>query len=469
MQVTFPYSFDRKDTTISILDRFSTLEPASHTGTNVSVAGRVMLMRPQGKLAFARLVDSTGSIQLFATQDDSELFSEFSKLSIGDWIGASGEVITTRKGELSVRVQEWVLLAKTKRGFGDKWKGISDVDLKYRQRYVDLWANPESRSILQTRSKTIAFIRRYLDELDFVEVETPVLHPIAGGASAKPFVTRHNALDIELYLRIAPELYLKRLVVGGFEKVYEIARVFRNEGMSPRHNPEFTMLELYQAYSDYEDGIELIEDLISSLARELIGTTQISYQGRSLDLEPPWERKSMCELVSQSLGEPIDLDVEYSHLLSLCKDKAIEVKDEWGPGKLILELYEKICESELWGPIIVTDFPQEVSPLARSHRSKVGFTERFELIIAGRELVNAFSELCDPVDQRDRFQAQAQLKETGDEEAMAVDEDYLRALEYGLPPTMGLGMGIDRLVMLIADVASIRQVIAFPTLRPEAI
>jgi lysyl-tRNA synthetase class 2 len=317
------------------------------------------------------------------------------------------------------------------------------------------------------RSALISSVRRRLEAMGFVEVETPVLHVIPGGALAKPFVTHHNALDTDLYLRIAPELYLKRLVVGGFEKVFEIARVFRNEGLSPRHNPEFTMLELYQAYGDYGDLAVLVEELVSGLASELCQTTTISYQGRPLDLAPPWRRATMAELVTEATGEPVDVHTDVEELRRRVAAAGVEVHPSWGAGKLLLELYEKTTEPDLWGPVFVMDFPAEVSPLARRHRADPDLVERFEGIVAGRELVNAFSELVDPDDQRGRFEAQASARAAGDDEAMAIDEDYLRALEHGLPPTAGLGIGIDRLVMLLADVANIREVIAFPTLRPE--
>ena len=464
----FPYSFDRRDRAADLRDRFAGLEPGAETGIEVSVAGRLMLVRPQGKLAFATLTDSSGSIQLFALVNLTEGFEGFAKLSLGDWVGATGQVVTTKKGELSVKVSSWVLLAEARRGFGDKWRGITDPDTRFRQRYVDLWSNETARRALMLRSQTIAWMRRYLDSHGFMEVETPVLHPIPGGATAKPFITHHNALDMELYLRIAPELYLKRLVVGGFEKVFEIGRVFRNEGISPRHNPEFTMLELYQAYADYEEGIRLTEEMVSGVAVALLGTASLEYQGRPLDLTPPWRRASMSELVSEAVGEQLSVDTERSVLVELAARHGIEADESWGTGKLIAELFEKACEPSMWDPLIVTDFPLEISPLARPHRSKPGLTERFEAIVAGRELVNAFSELCDPDDQRVRFERQALLHDQGDEEAMAVDEDYLRALDYGLPPTMGLGLGIDRLVMLLADAGNIREVIAFPTLRPEA-
>jgi lysyl-tRNA synthetase, class II len=462
-----PYSFERSAEAGALHDRYASLGPGEESDDVVSVAGRVMLMRPQGRLAFATLRDSSGQVQLFALAKVTADFEAFSKLSLGDWVGATGKIVRTRKGELSVQVHTWVLLAEARRGFGDKWKGVSDVETRFRQREVDLWANERTREILTMRSRLVSSVRRRLEAEGFVEVETPVLHVIPGGAMAKPFVTHHNALDTDLFLRIAPELYLKRLVVGGFEKVFEIARVFRNEGLSPRHNPEFTMLELYQAYADYEDLAVLVEDLVSGLASEICGATTISYQGRELDLTPPWRRATMAELVSEATGEPVDVHTPVDELRRRVAAAGVEPNPSWGAGKLLLELYEKTTEPDLWGPVYVMDFPAEVSPLSRRHRSDPDLVERFEAIVAGRELVNAFSELVDPDDQRSRFEAQAAARAGGDDEAMAVDEDYLRALEHGLPPTAGLGIGIDRLVMLLADVANIREVIAFPTLRPE--
>jgi lysyl-tRNA synthetase class 2 len=465
--VDIPYSFDRTAEAGELHERYATLGAGEETDDEVAVAGRVMLVRPQGRLTFATLRDSSGQVQLFASEKVTKDFEAFSKLSLGDWVGATGRVMRTRKGELSVQVRTWVLLAEARRGFGDKWRGVSDVETRFRQREVDLWANERTRQILMLRSRLISSVRRQLEATGFVEVETPVLHMIPGGALAKPFVTHHNALDADLFLRIAPELYLKRLVVGGFEKVFEIARVFRNEGLSPRHNPEFTMLELYEAYADYGDLAVLVEELVSGLASELCGTTKISYQGRELDLTPPWRRATMADLVTEATGEAVDVHTPVDELRRRVMAAGVEPKASWGAGKLLLELYEKTTETDLWGPVYVMDFPAEVSPLARRHRSDPDLTERFEGIVAGRELVNAFSELVDPVDQRARFEAQASARAQGDEEAMAVDEDYLRALEHGLPPTAGLGIGIDRLVMLLADVANIREVIAFPALRPE--
>ncbi|MGC8513655.1 MAG: lysine--tRNA ligase [Acidimicrobiales bacterium] len=464
---SIPYRVQADARAADLVERYKDLAPQSETGRTVTVAGRLMLRREMGRVAFGTLRDSSGQVQLFAGKAWTDGFDGFTRLSLGDWIAASGEVVTTKTGELSVKVASWQLLAEARRGFGDKWHGISDLDTRYRQRYADLWANEDSRRVLLLRSSLISWIRRWLEGRGFVEVETPVFHPTPGGATAKPFVTHHNALDVDLYLRIAPELYLKRLVVGGFEKVFEIARVFRNEGLSPRHNPEFTMLELYQAYADYTDMMRLTEDLVAGAASELLGTTEITYGGRSLSLAAPWRRATLSELVAEHSGMTLDIDSPISELREAAESVGVQPEPAWGSGKLLLEVYEKTTESELWEPVFVTDYPKEVSPLARDHRCKAGYVERFEAIVAGRELCNAFSELNDPVEQRLRFEAQAAAKAAGDEEAMSVDEDYLRALEYGLPPTGGLGIGIDRLVMLLSDSDAIRDVIAFPTLRPE--
>jgi lysyl-tRNA synthetase class 2 len=464
--MTPPYTFEPTATAAELQARFAHLEPGTETGEVVTVAGRLMLRRVQGKLAFGTLQDGSGRIQLFGQVEGTPDFDGFAGLSLGDWIGVTGQVMTTRRGELSVQVSEWVLLAEARRPFPDKWHGISDPDTRYRQRYVDLWVSEEAQALRQ-RSRIISLTRRWLEDRGFVEVETPTFHPIPGGAAAKPFVTHHNALDMDLYLRIAPELYLKRLVVGGFEKVFEIARVFRNEGLSPRHNPEFTMLELYQAYADYGDMMRLTEDLVSHLALEVLGTTVLEYDGRPLDLTAPWRRASMTDLIEEHAGVRVDVQMAVDELRRICEEHGVPLKDGWGPGKLVLELYEKTTESNLWGPVFVTDYPKEVSPLARDHRELPDMVERFEAIVAGRELMNAFSELVDPDEQRARFEDQARAAAAGDEEAMGVDDDYVRALEYGLPPTGGLGIGIDRLVMLLTGMTTIRDVILFPTLRPE--
>jgi lysyl-tRNA synthetase class 2 len=463
-----PYRVDVTDRAADLQQAHADVEDGGSTGVTATVAGRIMLLRVMGRLAFATLRDSSGAIQLMATAKDTDDYKGLTALNLGDWVVATGEVIRSNTGELSVRVASWELLAEARRGFGDKWHGISDTDMRYRQRYADLWANEASRRVFQARSRVMSLTRRFLEERGFVEVETPVFHPIPGGALARPFTTHHNALDLDLYLRIAPELYLKRLVVGGFERVYELARVFRNEGLSTRHNPEFTMLELYQAYADYRDIMELTEQLIAFLATEVTGSPVVTYQGREVDLTPPWARATLVDLVEEHAGVRLDLRMPLDELRRMATDHGVEVDEAWGPGKLVLEIYEKTTEAELWGPVFVLDYPKEVSPLARDHREVPETVERFEAIVAGRELANAFSELVDPDEQRRRFEHQARAKAAGDAEAMAVDEDYLRALEYGLPPTGGLGIGMDRLVMLLTDTPSIRDVVLFPTLRPEA-
>ena len=465
--MSIPYRYEVDARAGELHERYAELAPGTETDHVVTVAGRLLLKRVQGKVVFGTLQDSTGRIQLFASAASTPDFDGFAGLSLGDWVGVRGAVMTTRKGELSVRADEWVLLAEARRPFPDKWHGMTDTDTRYRQRYVDLWVNEDARQTFILRSRLLSLTRRWLEDRGFLEVETPVFHPIPGGAAAKPFTTHHNALDLDLYLRIAPELYLKRLTVGGFEKVFEIARVFRNEGLSPRHNPEFTMLELYEAYADYGDMMRVTEELVAYLATELRGTTRLTYQGRELDLTPPWRRASMVELIEEHTGLRVDVRQPIEELRAVLDERGVPWEPAWGTGKLIVELYEKTTESAIWGPVFVLDYPKEVSPLAREHRELPGMVERFEPIVAGRELGNAFSELQDPVEQRATFEAQAAAKAAGDDEAMPIDEDYLRALEYGLPPTGGLGIGVDRLVMLLADVASIRDVILFPTLRPE--
>jgi lysyl-tRNA synthetase class 2 len=462
-----PYRFERSIAAGDVGLRWEELGPGQESGEVVSVAGRVMLSRPQGRIAFAQLRDWSGSVQLFASEGGTKDFERFVRLNLGDWIGATGEVVRTRRGEVSVKVTDWTMLAEARRPFGDKWHGVSDPEVRYRQREVDLWANPRTREVLGLRSRIVQCMRERLWEQGFVEVETPILNPIPGGALAKPFATHHNALGMELYLRIAPELYLKRMVVGGFEKVFEIGRLFRNEGISPRHNPEFTTLELYQAYADYTDLMVLFEELVAGLAVDLLGTTSLDYQGRRLELATPWRRATLAGLVSEHLGTSVSVHTPAAELASLLERTGAAVDRSWGPGKLVLELYEKTVEPQLWGPVFVCDYPAEVSPLARRHRDDPDLVERFEPVVAGRELGNAFSELVDPDDQRARFEAQAAQHAAGDEEAMRIDEEYLRALEHGLPPTAGLGLGIDRLTMLFADVPNIREVIAFPTLRPD--
>jgi lysyl-tRNA synthetase class 2 len=463
-----PYRFERTHEAAEVIETWSSLDPGEESGVTVGVAGRVMLLRDMGKAAFADLRDASGSVQLFARSDDTERFEEFTKLNLGDWVGVTGEVLRTRRGELSVKVASWELLAEARRNFGDKWRGVSDVETRYRQREVDLWANERSRQLLRLRSDVVQRMRQRLWDQGFVEVETPLLQPIAGGATARPFVTHHNTFDVDFYLRVAPELYLKRLVVGGFDKVFEIGRSFRNEGISPRHNPEFTTLELYQAYADYTDTMVVFEELVAGLASDVLGTTKLSYGGRALDLTTPWRRAPMTALIADATGFSLDVRTPRAELAKVAAEVDIAVDDAWGPGKILLEIYEKTTEPELWGPVFVMDYPAEVSPLARRHRDGPELVERYEPVVAGRELGNGFTELVDPDDQRARFEEQAAKARAGDEEeSVEIDEEYLRALEYGLPPTSGFGLGVDRLLMLFGDVPNIREVIAFPTLRPE--
>ena len=462
-----PYQFNPDTRVEALITKYSDLPAGHETQDVVTIAGRLMLRRVQGKLAFGTLDDSSGRIQLFAPAKSTPDFEDFCDLNLGDWLGVTGAVMTTRRGELSVRVDSWIRLAEARRPFPDKWHGISDTETRYRQRYVDLWVTPEARRAFQTRSRMISLTRSFLEDRGAMEVETPIFHPIPGGANARPFTTHHNALDLDLFLRIAPELYLKRLTVAGFEKVFEIGRVFRNEGVSTRHNPEFTMLELYEAYADYQDIMCLVEELVEHLAIELTGSTVLSVGDRELDVAKPWRRATMTELIEESIEVSVTLETPVEELREIASQHEVPIKDSYGPGKLILEIFEKTTESSLWDPVYVTDYPIEVSPLAREHRSNPGMTERFEAIVAGRELCNGFSELVDPEQQRIRFENQAAQNADGDDEAMLVDEDYLRALEYGLPPTGGVGIGMDRLAMLLTGATSIRDVVLSPTLRPE--
>ena len=462
-----PYRFEKTHDAAALHAQFGDLEPGVETGVTVTVAGRLMLRREQGKLAFGTLQDATGRIQLFARSNDTPEFEAFTKLSLGDWIGVTGQVMTTKRGELSIAPSSWTVLAETRRSFPDKWHGITDTDMRYRQRYVDLWVTDEAREVFRVRSEVLRLTRRWLEDRGFVEVETPILHPIPGGATALPFVTHHNALDEDLYLRIAPELYLKRLVVGGMERVFELGRVFRNEGMGNRWNPEFTMLELYQAYADWTDMQELTESLVEHLVREITGGTVVQWDGKDVDLKTPWRRASMADLIEEATGARVDVRMDIDEVRAICLEHGVTFDGKLGIGKLIQELYEKKVETELWSPTFVIEYPQEVSPLSRPHRELPGYVERFEAVVTGREIANAFSELTDPDDQRARFEEQASAKAAGDDEAMSVDDDYIRALEYGLPPTGGMGLGIDRVVQLITGTTTIKDVILFPTLRPE--
>ncbi len=467
-----PYKV-RYDVTAHVSDLVATYSalPAGEETTDIaSVAGRVVAVRDQGRAAFIVVRDATGDIQLFCRADalGDDGFQASAALDLGDWVGARGSIMRTRRGELSVAPTEVVLLSKSLRPLPEKYHGLSDTETRYRQRYVDLIANPEVRDVFLTRFKILSVMRRFMESRGYLEVETPMLQPVPGGATAKPFVTHHNALDMQLYLRIAPELYLKRLLVGGFDRVYEINRSFRNEGMSPRHNPEFTMLEAYQAFGDMEAMRELTESLIAAIAVDVLGTTEIVYQGVPVSLASPWRQASMADLVSEACGRDVSVHTPLPELLALCDTHDVPIQPGWGPGKLVNELFEKLVEHTLHQPTFVTLYPAETSPLARRNDADPELTDRFELIVTGRELANAFSELVDPVDQRSRFEAQATAKAAGDEEAMCIDEDYLRAQEYGMPPAGGLGIGVDRLVMLLTDSASIRDVLLFPHMRPEA-
>jgi lysyl-tRNA synthetase class 2 len=435
----------------------------------VTVAGRMMLRRIMGKASFVTVQDSSGRIQLFLQRDVlGEAYEAFKGWDIGDILGAEGLLFRTKTGELSVRVEKLRLLVKSLRPLPDKWHGLADTEARYRQRYVDLIMNDESRAVFRKRTRLVRHLRDMLDTLGFMEVETPMMQPIPGGATARPFVTHHNALDIDMYLRIAPELYLKRLVVGGFERVYEINRNFRNEGLSTRHNPEFTMLELYQAYADYHDLMDLVERMMRSAAEAVVGALQFHSQGRDYDLAPAFARISVEDII---LRENPDLDrsrlrdVEY--LRAACDTRGIPWKSGDGAGKLQIEIFEKTGEHTLQDPTFVYAYPAEVSPLSRANDADPFLTDRFEFFVGGRELANGFSELNDAEDQAARFQAQVERKESGDDEAMFYDADYVRALEYGMPPTAGLGVGIDRLVMFLTDSASIRDVLLFPQMRPE--
>jgi lysyl-tRNA synthetase class 2 len=475
-----PYAlrFEPSHRTADLQDAHADLANGQERDVAVAVAGRVMTRRVMGKLAFFTLADETGPIQLFIEKatlaasmpEDPEAFAHITSLvDAGDLIGVQGTLRRTDRGELSVKVQGWQMLSKSLQPLPDKWHGLADVEKRYRQRYLDLIVSPDTRETFRRRALAVSAIRRWLDERGFLEIETPVLQSVPGGADARPFETHHNALDLPLTLRIATELHLKRLVVGGFERVYELGRIFRNEGISTRHNPEFTSIEVYQAYADYNDMMDLTEQLIAHVCQQVCGSTVISYQGTEIDLTPPWRRVTMHELVQEATG------LDFSGFSSRAEAAAaMEAKGLLTPaladsvGRLLVEAFEQTVETDLIQPTFVIDYPVENSPLARAHRSKPGLVERFELFIVGRETANAFSELIDPVDQRQRLEAQMARKAAGDDEAQQVDEDFIQALEVGMPPTGGLGIGIDRLVMLLTDSASIRDVIAFPLLRPEA-
>ena len=473
----YAYTWDVKDSCTKLQEAHKDLGNGEVAeGARTSIAGRVMAKRVFGKLAFYTLTDSAGEIQLYLEEaavkaaggDDS--FEDLKTLvDIGDWIGVEGGIKRTDKGELSVMVDKWAMLTKTILPLPDKFKGLTDVNIRYRRRYVDLIVNAEVRDTFRKRAAIVQGVRSYLQDRDYIEIETPVMTSDIGGADARPFVTHHNALDMQLYLRIATELHLKRMVVGGFERVFELGRIFRNEGVSTRHNPEFTSVELYEAYADYEDMIRITEDIICENAMKVCGSLDIDYQGTPISLQRPWRRVSMNDLVTEATG--VDFYAMRDDFAA-AKAKALELKIDGADGansvgELINKAFEDKCESSLIQPTFVCEHPKEISPLAKPHRSKEGLTERFELFIYGREHANGFSELTDPIDQRERFEAQAAKKEAGDVEAADIDEDFLMAIEYGMPPTAGLGIGIDRVVMLLTNSASIRDVIAFPLMRPE--
>ncbi|TXK64424.1 lysine--tRNA ligase [Alkalisalibacterium limincola] len=473
--VAFPNDFKRADYAADLQAEYADAEAfdaeaLAATGRRVAVAGRLMAKRVMGKASFAQIQDMSGRIQLYLQASAlEEAYASFKTWDVGDIVGVTGTLTRTRTGELSVQADGLRLLTKSLRPLPDKWHGLADVEQRYRHRYVDLVVTPEAREVFITRSRVIGAMRRWLDARRFLEVETPMMHYIPGGATARPFVTHHNALDLDLYLRVAPELYLKRLVVGGFERVYEINRNFRNEGVSTRHNPEFTMLELYEAYATYHEVMDLTEGLIRDVAVEVLGTTAMHWDGADIDLGPAFRRWRMDEAVCElnpglSLADCLDRDVLAAH----CQRLGVAVKPGFGWGRLLLEIFEKTVEPTLVQPTFITHYPVEVSPLARESDDEPGITDRFELFVNGKEIANGFSELNDAEDQAARFQAQVEAKEGGDDEAMHFDADYIRALETGMAPTGGLGIGIDRLVMLYTGCSSIRDVLLFPYMRPEA-
>ena len=477
-QNPYAYQWEITHPIADLQAKFADLEAGAEEDFEVSVAGRIMARRVFGKLAFFTVQDETGTLQLYLEKKtiqaemgeaDEQAFSHLKQLTdAGDIIGAKGTIKRTDKGELSVKVKQYAMLTKSLLPLPDKFHGLTDVAKRYRQRYVDLIVNPEVRETFRKRAQITAAIRRHLDELGYLEVETPVLQAEPGGAEARPFVTYHNTLDMELYLRIATELHLKRMVVGGFEKVFELGRVFRNEGISTRHNPEFTTIEMYQAYSDYEDMMALTENMIETIATEVTGGTTVTYQGEEISFAQPWQRITMHDAVKEKTGVDFSEFDDLAAAKQAAKAAGVQEVDECESiGHVLNEAFEQKVEETLIQPTFITDYPKEISPLSKPHRSKPGLVERFELFIVGRETANGFSELTDPVDQRERLELQAAKKEAGDLEACSVDEDFITALEYGMPPTVGLGIGIDRLVMVMTDAASIRDAIAFPLLKPE--
>ena len=453
--------FERTHLSAQVIENFPQLERQ-----DVRMAGRIISRRLMGKASFCHILDGAGSIQLYVRADEQNIdYEAFKELDIGDIIGISGCVFKTRTGEISVQMRGLTLLSKSLLPLPEKFHGLKDNDIRFRQRYLDLIANPEVKQTFAVRSKIIGAVRQCLEQKGFMEVETPILGTVAGGASARPFVTHHNTLDIDMFLRIAPELYLKRLIVGGFERVYELGRMFRNEGMSIKHNPEFTMIELYQAYADYNDMMELVEDLFSHLCQNVLGTYEINYQGTPVNLKPPYERLSMADAVKRHTGLDFNAMTGEQARAAL-EGIGMEPGKNASWGDLLYQVFDQRVEGKLIQPTFIIDYPTEVSPLAKKKKSDPRLTERFEFFITAREMGNAYSELNDPIDQKERFAAQAKLREKGDDEAQMNDEDFVTALEYGMPPTGGLGLGIDRLVMLLTDSYSIRDVILFPTMKP---
>lgn len=463
----YPYKYSPTHTTEEIREQFAEVGDQPDETNSVRIAGRIMTRRDHGKSGFAHLQDGSGRLQIYVRQNEvgTEAYEIYRKLDVGDVIGIDGPVFRTRTGELTVLASSVELLAKSLRSPPEKWHGLQNKETRYRQRYADLMMNPDVRQVFINRTRMIQAVREYLNQDGFIEVETPILQPVYGGATARPFTTHHNALDMPLYLRIANELYLKRLIVGGFDRVYEFSRDFRNEGIDHDHSPEFTMIELYQAYADYEDMMCLTENLLAHTAQTVLGTTQITYKGESISLDPPWRRLTMIESIEEEAGLDVGT-LSDAALRNAAVDAGVELEGAVPRGKLIAELFEAHVEPNLVQPTFIYDYPIEISPFAKKKRGSEGFVERFEFFIARMEMGNAFSELNDPIDQRERFIEGAKKGE--DEDALMIDEDYLRALEYGMPPTGGLGFGIDRLAMLLTDQTSIRDVILFPQMRPES-
>jgi lysyl-tRNA synthetase, class II len=465
----FGKRFERSHLVSDIFEKYGELENEDLEGKNIAVtmAGRIMTKRGKGKAGFAHVQDLSGQIQIYVRQDaiGPEQYEVFNIVDLGDIVGITGHVFRTKVGELSVKVEKFELLSKALRPLPDKFHGLKDVEQRYRQRYLDLIMNDESKQTFIARSKIIRSMRNYLDSHGYLEVETPMLHSIPGGAAARPFITHHNALDADLYIRIAIELHLKRLIVGGLEKVYEIGRVFRNEGVSTRHNPEFTMIELYEAYADYKDIMALTENLVAHIAQEILGTTKIQYGEYEVDLTPQWKRLHMVDAIKEYTGADFWKEMSIEEARTLAKEHGIEIKEHMDFGHIVNEFFEQRVEEKLIQPTFIYGHPVEISPLAKKNAEDPRFTDRFELFIVAREHANAFTELNDPIDQRERFEAQLKEREHGNDEAHLMDDDFIEALEYGLPPTGGLGIGIDRLVMLLTNSPSIRDVLLFPLMR----